>query len=775
MATSSDQKTKQLYEFGPFRVDPERELLLRDDETIPLAPKVFQVLLVLMRRKNEVVTKDDLLKTVWPDTFVEEANLSRNIFLLRKALGESPQDHQYIVTVPGRGYRFAEDVQLVPEQELSIVSASHAKVQVLVEETKPWGWIAVAAVLLVALAVGAYKLFVHRHPPALTAKDTLVLADFANSTGDSVFDGTLRQGLAVELEQSPFLSLISEQRIRQTLRLMGQPLDARLTPEIAHDLCQRTQSAAYLTGSIVSLGSQYVLGLKAVSCPTGDVLAEEQETAAGKERVLAALDQAASKLREKLGESLKTVEKFNTPLEQATTPSLEALQAYMLGRRTQLERDEFAAAVPFYQRAIKFDPSFALAYAALGSVYWNSGQTLQGEENARKAYELRATSSEPERFYIESTYYHYMTGDLEKARQIYDIWIHTYPRSSSARIRLWQLYDQEGQYEAALPHIREAIQLDPWKAALGFRDLVDNLISLNRLQEAGTTARQAIANGLDSPALRAKLYRLAFLENDALGMARQVESVAGKGDIEAWMFELEANTAAYFGSLKDSRESSRRAVASATRLQENETATLFEANAALREALFGKMGDGRSQAKRAPGTAMGRGPLYATALSFALAGNTARAQSLANDLTRRYPDDTLVNFNYLPAIRAQIALNRHDPSKAIDILQSTGPYELSGDWWGFLGPVYVRGEAYLVAQRATEAAAEFQKIIDHRGIVQNSPSGALAHLQLGRAYVLSGDRNKAKKAYQDFFGLWKDADADIPIVIQAKAEYAKLK
>ena len=362
-------------------------------------------------------------------------------------------------------------MQLVPEQELNIVSASHAKVQVQVEETKPWGWIAVAAVLLVAVAVGAYKLFVHRKP-VLTEKDTVVLADFANSTGDPSSTARLRQGLAVELEQSPFLSLISDQHIQQTLRLMGQPLDARLTPEIAHDLCQRTQSAAYLTGSIASLGSQYVLGLKAVSCPTGDVLAEEQETAAGKERVLAALDQAASKLREKLGESLKTVEKINTPLEQATTPSLEALQAYMLGRRTQLERDEFAAAVPFYQRAIKFDPSFALAYAALGSVYWNSGQTLQGEENARKAYELRATSSEPERFYIESTYYHYVTGDLEKARQSRYLDPHI-PSKLLGTNCLWQLYDQEGQYEAALPHIREAIQLDPWKAALGFRDLVE--------------------------------------------------------------------------------------------------------------------------------------------------------------------------------------------------------------------------------------------------------------------------------------------------------------
>ena len=350
-----------------------------------------------------------------------------------------------------------------------------------------------AAISLVAAVVGLFWL--HRSPrPVLTDRDTVVLADIANSTGDPVFDGTLRQGLAVELEQSPFLSLIPDQRIQRTLRLMGQPHDARITPQIALDLCQRTQSAAYLSGSIASLGNQYVLGLKAVSCRTGDVLADEQETTLGKENVLGALDKAAGKLRGKLGESLSTVQKFDTPLEQATTPSLEALQAYTLGRKTQVGRDEFAAAVPFYQHAIRFDPNFAIAYAALGSSYWNIGETSLGEENAKKAYELRAAVSEPERFYIESTYYHYVTGDLEKARQVYDISAQTYPRYSGTPLRLWQLDSELGQYENALNEIREAIRLDPSRA-VNFTDLVINLIKLNRFQEAGTTAQQAIANG----------------------------------------------------------------------------------------------------------------------------------------------------------------------------------------------------------------------------------------------------------------------------------------
>ncbi len=776
MTASADQKTRRLYEFGSFRVDPEKELLLRGNETVPLAPKTFQVLLVLMHHKKEVVTKDELMKSVWPDTFVEEANLSRNIFLLRKALGECPQDHQYILTVPGKGYRFAEDVQIVPEQDLSIVAANHAKVEIEVKESKPWRWAAVAVVIVLASAAGAVGFFfAHRvhWAPVLTEKDTVVLADFANSTGDPVFDGTLRQGLAVELEQSPFLSLIPDQRIQRTLRLMGQPPDARITPQIALDLCQRTQSAAYLNGSIASLGSQYILGVKAVSCRTGDVLADEQETARGKENVLGALDKAAGKLRGKLGESLSTVQKFDTPLEQATTPSLEALQAYTLGRKTQVGRDEFAAAVPFYERAIRFDPNFAIAYAALGSAYWNIGETVLGGVEATKAYDLRAPVSEPERFYIESTFYHYVTGDLQKARQVYEISAQTYPRYSGTPLRLWQLDSGLGQYENALHQIREAIRLDPSRA-VNFTDLVDNLIKLNRFQEAGTTAQQAIANGFDSTSLRLKLYQLAFLENDAAGMARQVGSVAGKGDREADMFELRAQTAAYAGHLKESRNLSRRAVESAMRAEESEIAANFEAKAALREALFGNISNVRLHAKSALGIPAGRGAQYAAALSFAIVGDSTHAQSLADNLARRYPDDTLVQFNYLPAIRAQIELNHRDPSKAIDLLQSAGPYELSGTWWGFPGPVYVRGEAYLMAHRGIEAAAEFQKIIDHRGIVAGDPIGALAHLQLGRAYALAGDMAKARSAYQDFLTLWRDADSDIPILKQAKAEYAKL-
>ena len=387
MLASGSQKLKELYEFGPFRVDAEKEVLLCTGESIPLQPKTFQILLVLIRNYQQVVTKDDLLKAVWPDTFVKEANLSRHIFLLRKALG----DQQFILTVPGRGYRFVEDVRLVPDTR----AAQDFQMQAPAKKARPWGWIMAAVAIAVALAAGTTWLVMPRRPVA--DKITVVLADFDNSTGDTVFDGTLRQGLSVQLEQSPFLSSISDNRIRQMLLLMGKAQDQHLTPQIGREVCERTGSAAVLNGSIAILGSQYILGLRAVDCRTGDVLAEEQETAGSKEKTLAALDQAAIKVRQKLGESFSTVQSFDTPLEEATTPSLEALQAYTLGRKMMVGMDQFNDAVPFFQRAIQLDPDFAMAFAALGSSYESLGETELAAENIRRAYGLRMRLSQPEK------------------------------------------------------------------------------------------------------------------------------------------------------------------------------------------------------------------------------------------------------------------------------------------------------------------------------------------------------------------------------------------
>ena len=769
MSASENQRVKDVYEFGPFRVDPEREILLRAGDPIPLTPKTFQILLVLVRHSKEVVTKDDLMKAVWPDTFVEEANLSRNIFMLRKALGSSPQDHRYILTVPGRGYRLAENVRLVPEHELSIVAANHSKVQVQVAETKPWGWIAVAGILLL-VAAGTTRFFLHR-TTVLSEKDTVVLADFANSTGDSVFDGTLRQGLSVQLEQSPFLSIVSDQQIQQTLQMMSQEPDVKLTPEIARELCQRTASAAVLYGSIAQIGTQFLLTVRAVNCVSGESLASTEAQANDKNHVLDALGKTASEIRNKLGESLSTVKKFNTPLEQATTPSLEALQAYSLGRKLSGGSD-WAAAVPLFQRAIRLDPNFAMAYARLGTMYTNLGETTLGAENTRRGYELRDRVSEGEKLYIESHYYQMVTGDLEKARQIYQLWTETYPRDWQPRPPFYTIYSQIGQYEKALAEAREAFRLDPSRS-LSYSCLASAYISLNRLDEARTAVEEAQAKKFDSPSLRFSLYQLAFLQNDAAGMAQQVAWAAGKPGAEDVLLSFEADTAAYVGRLGKAREFSRRAAASAERAGKKEVAADYEADAAMWEALYGNAVEAQQRAAAALGISNGLDVQSEAAMTLAFAGDALRAQMLADDLGKRFPEGTLVQFNYLPILYAQLALSRNDSSKAIEALQAAAPYELGKPGW--LYPVYVRGQAHLAAHQGTEAATEFQKIIDHRGIVLSDPISALAHLQLGRAYVLAGDKDKARAAYKDFLTLWKDADPDIPILKEAEAEYATLR
>ena len=648
-----------------------------------------------------------------------------------------------------------------------------------VQRTSTQRWIVLSSAVFVmagCISFAAWLFFTHK-AHALTTKDTVVLSDFTNTTGDPVFDGTLRQGLSVQLEQSPFLSLVPERRIQQTLRLMGQPADARLTQEIARDLCQRAGSKAYLSGSIASLGSQYVIGLNAVNCQTGDSLAEEQVRATGKEQVLSAMDRAAANLRAKLGESLSTVQKFDTPLEQATTPSLEALQAYSLGRKT-LEKVEFAASVPFFQRAIQLDPNFAMAYASLGTSYGDLGETSLAAENTRKAYELRERVSEREKFYIESHYYGYVTGDMEKERQAYELWKQTYPRDPVPPNNLGVVYLKMGQYEKRLLEKQEAVRLDPGSAQ-SYDGLVFSYLFLNRPEEARSTIEEAQAKLLDSGDLHLVLYLLAFLKNDPAGMTEQVAWGAGKPGMEDQFLGLEADTAAYFGRLEKAREFWHQAGSSAERVNEKETAAGYEAEAAVQEALFGNAAEARLRAAATLRLSTGRDVQYGAALALAIASDEAQARTLADDLAKRFPEDTLVKFDYLPTVRAQIAINHSNPSQAIEALEAAMPYELgipgTGPFAGAFYPIYVRGEAYLSAHEGSEAAAEFQKILDHRGIVANWPLGALAHLGLARAYAMQGDSAKARAAYNYFFTLWIDADPDIPILRQAKSESANLK
>jgi len=641
-----------------------------------------------------------------------------------------------------------------------------------------WAAYTVAGLALIALAVGA-RLFFSPKVHALTDKDTIVLGDFTNKTGDAVFDGTLRQGLSVQLEQSPFLSIVPDRQIQHTLVLMGQPADAKLTPEIAQDLCQRSASAAVLDGSIAQIGSQYLLTLKAVNCVSGETLASTEAQASDKNHVLDALGKTASDIRKKLGESLSTVQKFDTPLEQATTPSLDALKAFSSARKVRDTTGEIAA-IPSYKRAIELDPNFALAYAWLGVAFTSVGEPSIGAGYSRKAYELRDRTSEPENYFISAIFNKEVTGNTEKAEQACKLWIQAYPRAEIPHAYLsGAIYPVTGQYEKAVEEAKEAIRLKP-DFPVPYAFLMFGYIALNRVDQAKSAYAQALERKLNNTFYPPALYQIAFLQNDAAGMTQQITSSGGQPETENKLLGLEASTAAYSGRLRNAREFSRRAMDSAERAGEKETAAMNSASSGLWEALFGNLDEGRSRSAVAIDRSTGRDVVYGAALTFSHTGDDARVQALTEDLGRRFPEDTLVQFNYVPTLRAMRAVNRGNASEAIEILSAASPGELgestaSAYVWTALYPVFVRGEAYLAAHQGSGAAVEFQKILDHRGIVLNEPIGAVAHLGLARAYVLQGDTAKARAAYQDFLALWKDADPDIPILKEAKAEYAKLQ
>ncbi len=630
----------------------------------------------------------------------------------------------------------------------------------------------VAVVVLGAGTAGGL-LWRARQARHLTEKDTIVLGDFANSTGDAVFDGTLRQGLSVELDQSPFLSLVSEEGIHQTLRMMERPENTRLTPEITREVCQRISSAATVDGSISLIGNRYALILKAVNCVNGDLLASTEAQSNDKSHVLDALGKAASEMRSRLGESLSTVQKYNTPIEQATTPSLEALQAFSLGTKA-----DFPAALPFFQRAIQLDPNFAMAYDQLGYAYQSIGETVRGAENTRKAFELRGRMSELEKLIVEGDYYRIVTRNLMNARGSYALGEQIYPREPSFRGGLGVIYFALGQYESALKEHQEALRLLPYDT-VAFRFVAYTYLLLDRVEDAAATARDAREKGLDV-SLGPTVYAIAFVRNDAPEMARQVAAAAGKTGEGDLLLALNADSAAHFGHLEKSRELSRRAVDSAELAAGKETAATYYAASALREALYGNADRAGQQAILTKGRASGRDVDYGLALAMAYSGKVGQAQAMADDLGKRFPEDTVVLFNYLPTLQAKLALLRSNPQQALEVLGVAAPYELGLPAIGFynwpnLYPAYVRGEAYLAVHQGNEAAAEFQKILDHRGIVLNELIGALAHLQIGRAYAMQGDTAKSRAAYQDFLTLWKDADLDVPILKQAKVEYAKLQ
>jgi tetratricopeptide (TPR) repeat protein/predicted Ser/Thr protein kinase len=655
------------------------------------------------------------------------------------------------------------------------VTAAEGGLKPALKSTR-WGAVAVATIVIVGLAVGVW-LFFSRKAHALTERDTIVLADFTNTTGDEVFDDTLKQALAVDLGQSPFLNILSEDKVRQTLQQMTRSPGERLTRDLAREVCQRAGSKAYLAGSIAALGTQYVIGLEALNCASGDVLTREQVTAAGKEQVLPALGQAAAKLRNEVGESLSSVQKFDVPLQQATTNSLEALKAYTLGLKISREKGD-AEAIPFFKRAIELDPNFALAYDGLGVDYYNLNQPSLAADYLKKAFDLRDRVTEREKFHVTALYYENATGELEKANQAFELWIQVYPRDEVPHSDLGSDYMILGQYEKAATETREALRLAP--ILVGYENLGEIYLALNRFDEARTTTEESLGRKLEDIPLHLNLYALAFFQGNVAAMKQQADWAIGRPGAEDQMLSLESDTEAWSGKLGKARELSRQAIESARRSEEKEPAALWQANAAIREALFGNADAARQNAAAAVALAPGSRDAEAqAALAYALAGDAGHAQSLADDLAKRFPQDIVVQSVWLPTIRAQIETGRKNAARIIELLQAAARYELgmlSGSANNScLYPVYVRAQAYLDAHQAASAATEFQKILDHRGLLWNCATGALAHFGLARAYSLQGDTAKARAAYQDFLTLWKDADADIPIFIAAKAEYAKLK
>jgi serine/threonine protein kinase/tetratricopeptide (TPR) repeat protein len=649
-------------------------------------------------------------------------------------------------------------------------------------------WKIAGAFLLVALLIAGGIYYRGHRNQRLTEKDTVVLADFANSTGDAVFDDTLKTALTVSLRQSPFLNVLSDSQVGKTLKLMTRPTGTKLTPEVARELCLRAQSKAYIGGAIGSLGSEYVLALKTVNCQSGDTLAEEQVTAASKEKVLDALGKMASKLRGELGESLASLQKFDVPLAEATTSSLEALKAYSLGKRALSEKGA-AAALPYHQRAIELDPNFAIAYRALGGDYNSVGQLGRASEYFTKAFQLREHASDREKLDITADYYSNVTGEVDKAIQTYQEEIESYPRTVGAYTELGGVLVLLGQYEKAAEITRQAVRLAPDHVS-SYENLANCALALQRFDEARQMIHEAQSRKLNDNVMHNLLYALAFLGADSGAMAEQLQWFASKPDFENWGLALASDSEAYGGHLGNARELTKRSVDSAIRADSRENGGIWQAIAAQREAAFGDTKQARKSAaealKLAPASL---GVQSEAALAFAMAGDTERAESLAQDLGKRFPLDTQMQSIWLPTIQAQLALNRRNPALALNTLQAAFPIELGQI--GFvinlscLYPVYVRGEAYLAAGQASAASAEFQKIIDHSGIVWNCWTGALAQLGVARANAMQSRtshgadadaaRVRALAAYKDFLTLWKDADPVVPILQQAKAEYATLQ
>ena len=765
--------------FGSFEADLKEHKLTKMGARIRLQEQPFRILVLLLEHPAQLVTREEIRGRVWPqDTFVDfDTALNTAMRKLREALNDSAENPRFLETVPRQGYRFLAPVAWQPELQAAIPIRSRVR--------RRWYlWFAAAAILAGTGVAG----FLHfRHAGSrITPEDTIVLADFVNRTGDATFDGTLKTALRLSLQQSPFFRALSDSAVTRILEQMTRPAGTPMTAEVARELCQRAGSKAYLVGTISSLGSKYVLELQAVNCQNGDTLAEQQSTAASKEKVLDALGEAASRLRAELGESLASVQKFDVPLARATTPSLEALKVYSMGLKAFGEKGP-SAALPYFQRSIELDPNFALGYDELGLDYYNLSEVARASEYFTKAFQLRERTSEWEKLAISADYYLNVTGELDKAAETYEQWVESYPKDNEAFASLGVVYATQGQYDKATEATGKALRLAPTLSAYG--NLANHALALQHFDEARRIIHEALDRKMDAFEFHSVLYAVAFLRDESAGMTEQQQWFAGKPE-ENFGLALASDTESYRGRLGKARELTKLAVESAIRADSKESGAIWLANAALRQAAYGNAVEARQSAanalKLAPAS---QGTEAEAALAFAMAGDAVRAESLAQDLRRRFTIDTQMQSLWLPAIQMQLALRRKDLPYILDTPKSVSPIEYGTILFvansTCLYPTYIRAEAYLAAGQGMQAGAEFQKILDHSGLVWNCWTGALAHLGVARAAALevrtlpgadaNAARSRALTAYKDFLTLWKDADPDIPIYKDAKAEYAKLQ
>ena len=775
---SHPSSVRRFAHFGSFEVDFGEHKLTKGGIRIRLQEQPFRILALLLERPGQLVTREEIRLQVWgQDLFVDfDAALNTAVGKLRAALNDSADNPRFLETVPRHGYRFVTPVAWSPELEEPVPARQNLRKRLYL-------WFA-AAVIVAGAAIGGFWHF--RQPaPKITPQDAIVLADFVNNTGDATFDDALKTALRLSLEQSPFFKVLSDSAIAGTLQQMTRPTGTQLTPDVTRELCQRAGSKAYLVGSIGTLGSRYVLGLKAVNCQNGDTLAEEQSFAASKDKVLDALGAAASKLRRELGESLTSVQKFDVPLALATTPSLEALKAYSLGVKAYTEKGPLDS-LPYLERGVQLDPDFAICHRVLGVVYTALGQTDRANEYYTKAFQLQDHVSEWEKLAIAGDYYLFVTGELDKATDAYEQWIELYPRGDGPVSTLGIVYALEGQYEKASDITIRSLRLAPSYADYG--DLALYTLASQRFDETRRVIDEAQGKKIDGYPFRVVLYAIAFLQTNSTAMAEQQTWFAGRPE-EHIGLALASDTEAYRGHLGVSRDLTQRAVASAIRADSKENGAVWLANAALRTAAFGNAPAARHTAAKALNLApTSQGIEAEAALAFAMAGDALRAKSLAQDLDRRFPLDTQMQSLWLPAIRTQLAIHGKDKAYIVNDPQSVSPIEFGEMRFTAnptcLYPTYIRGNAYLAAGRGKEAAVEFQKIIDHSGVVWNCWTGALARLGVARANALlaataqgadaDAARARALSAYNEFLTLWKDADSNIPLLRQAKAEYRKL-